>query len=95
MRRARREDDRPLTGDDALRLLEKSAREGSIVAQKAVLAELRRREIAEAIRTAWPGSISPAPGSQMTPAGCRAPPVGTGRVLPPSGLVVCRLPATA
>jgi transposase len=37
-----------LTADDALRLLEQSARKGSVQAQRALLAELRRREGAAA-----------------------------------------------
>jgi hypothetical protein len=57
------EDDVPLTADDALRLLEDSARGGSVVAQKAVLTERRRREEAtnatDALREGLPGARDP------------------------------------
>jgi transposase len=48
-----------LTEDDALRLLERSARRGSVQAQKALLVELRRREQAAATTEALRGTRLP------------------------------------
>jgi hypothetical protein len=59
MRRTRRVDDPPLTRAGVLKLLEKSARQGSVVAQRTVLAELRRREDAERATEALRGTRLP------------------------------------
>ena len=49
--------DERLTSEDVMRLLERSARQGSVQAQKALLAEHRRRERVEALRgTRLPGA---------------------------------------